>query len=266
MSEKLTYSYHGLSVNYYKSGSGTPLIILHGWGSSAKVMMPLAQNLSGLRTCYVLDLPGFGETPEPPNPWTINDYADLIASFIHERGFEKAGILAHSFGGRITLKLCARQEMKPKLDKILITGGAGMKPKRSMKFYFRKYFARFLKTPTVILPGHLREQALNRLRKTAIWKSLGSTDYRALDGVMRETFVKTVSEYLESLLPSIDNEVLLLWGTNDDATPLYQAERMEKGLKNAALVTIDHAGHYAFLDQPHKFKIIAEAFFKNETK
>jgi len=82
---------------------------------------------------------------------------------------------------------------------------------------------------------------------------------------MRETFVKTVTEYLDSSLPSISQDILLLWGKNDDATPLYQAKRMEKGLKNAALVTIDQAGHYAFLDQPQKFKIISEAFLKNHS-
>jgi len=81
---------------------------------------------------------------------------------------------------------------------------------------------------------------------------------------MRQTFVKSVTEHLDQLLPDIDNEILLLWGENDDATPLYQAERMEKGLKNSALVVIDHAGHYAFLDKPKRFAAIAEAFFNED--
>jgi len=78
-----------------------------------------------------------------------------------------------------------------------------------------------------------------------------------------EVFVKTVSEYLEPTLPHIAQEVLLLWGKNDDATPVYQAKRMEKGIKNAGLAVIDGAGHYAFLDRAHQFKIITETFFKS---
>ncbi|HKJ33123.1 MAG TPA: alpha/beta hydrolase, partial [Balneolales bacterium] len=242
-----------------------PLIILHGWGSSSKVMLPLAKSLSHMRTCYVIDLPGFGASPNPETSWDIDNYADLIFAFIHEIKLSKVDILAHSFGGRITLKLCAREESKDLIDQVLITGGAGMKPKRSLSFYIKKYVAKSLKAPFVILPGSLREKALGQLRQTALWKSLGSSDYQKLQGVMRETFVKTVTEYLESSLPSISQDILLLWGENDDATPLYQAKRLEKGLKNAALVTIDHAGHYAFLDQPQKFKIISEAFLKNHS-
>ena len=80
---------------------------------------------------------------------------------------------------------------------------------------------------------------------------------------MRETFVKTVSEHLESCLPEIQHEVLLLWGKEDPATPWYQAERMERGLKNGALVGIDGAGHYAFLDQPDRFVRIVRAFYQD---
>ncbi len=79
---------------------------------------------------------------------------------------------------------------------------------------------------------------------------------------MRETFVKSVTEHLDNCLPHIPHEVLLLWGRNDEATPLYQGQRMEKGIKNAALVTIDNADHYAFLDRPKHFASIARAFFE----
>jgi pimeloyl-ACP methyl ester carboxylesterase len=210
----------------------------------------------------VLDLPGFGDSPDPLRAWSIDDYADAVQAFIESLEEEKVDVLVHSFGGRIILKLCARDFGKKHIDKVLITGGAGMKPKRSIKFYIKKYTAKILKAPFMILPGSLREKALNWLRSTTLWKGLGSSDYSALSGVMRETFVKSVTEYLESTLPDIPHEVLLLWGRNDDATPMYQGERIEKGIENAALVIIEDAGHYAFLDKPKEFARIAEAFYK----
>ena len=90
---------------------------------------------------------------------------------------------------------------------------------------------------------------------------MGSGEYNQLSGVMRETFVKSVTEYLEKCLPLISHDILLLWGRNDDATPVYQGERIEKGIKNSALVIIEDAGHYAFLDKPKQFTSIAEAYF-----
>lgn len=262
MAKSFTYSYHDLPIHYQKKGEGKPLIILHGWGSSGRVMMPVARQLAGIRTCYVLDLPGFGETPEPPRAWNIDDYTDMVEAFIRGNFNEPVDLLVHSFGGRITLKFCARPAGKEIIGKVLITGGAGMKPKRSFSYYWKKYMAKSLKAPFLLLPAEPRKKALAKLRNTKLWKSLGSSDYSKLSGVMRETFVKSVTEHLESCLPKIPHEVLLLWGTDDEATPLYQGKRMEKGMKNAALVKITNAGHYAFLDRPKHFASIAKAFFE----
>lgn len=137
-----------------------------------------------------------------------------------------------------------------------------MKPRRPLKYYYRVTMAKILKAPFIPLPESARERGFAWLRKTAVWKSLGSSDYAQLHGVMREVFVKTVREYLDHTLPEINHDVLLLWGEKDDAAPLYQAERMQKGIKNAALVTISNAGHYAFLDQPARFKAIMKSYLE----
>lgn len=257
-----TFTYKEQQIAYEVVGEGKALVILHGWGSSRRVMMPIAKSLSHLRSCYVLDLPGFGESGEPSEAWSVGDYADAVEAFISMLPEDHIDVLVHSFGGRIILKLLNRDKAKQIIQKVLITGGAGMKPRRSFKYYVRKYTAKILKAPFMILPGKLRDKALSWLRSTDLWKSLGSSDYSQLSGVMRETFVKSVTEYLEPCLPGIEHETLLLWGRNDEATPIYQAERIEKGIKNAALVVIEDAGHYAFLDKPKQFAAIAEAFFE----
>jgi pimeloyl-ACP methyl ester carboxylesterase len=233
-------------------GPSRPLIILHGWGASKKIMQPLARMLAFHHDCYVIDLAGFGESSEPPFAWKIDDYADSIQAWADHIGLLKFDLLAHSFGGRITLKLLTRPWSKEHVQNVLITGGAGMKPRRSASFYAKKYVAKILKAPF----------NLDWLRATSTWKSLGSSEYAVLSGVMRETFVHSVTEYLEPTLPKISHSVLLLWGENDDATPLYQAQRMEKGLAEAALVVMDGCGHYAFLDKPKQFVAIAEAYLK----
>lgn len=255
------YNYNDLSVATYTVGEGKPLILLHGWGSSSAVMMPLAQKLSAHRTCVLLDLPGFGETPEPPRAWAIADYADMVESFVKDAYPDReADFLVHSFGGRVLLKMLSRSDQSVSMGKIIITGGAGLKPRRSLAFHVKRLSAKLLKLPIQLVPPSRRDAAMNKLRKTSLWKSLGSSDYRQLSGVMRETFVKSVTEFFDDELHKIDEEMLLLWGKDDAATPIEQAKRLEKGLKNSALVEIDDAGHYAFLDQPPKFVAIARAY------
>lgn len=259
--EQLEAQVNNSKIIYYKVGEGEPLLILHGWGANAQTMRSVADALKDIRSCVLVDLPGFGNSPEPPKPWSVDDYTDAVIQLVAELGFKKIDLLVHSFGGRITLKLLSRKSLPFEVGKVLITGGAGMKPKRPLKYYLKSYTAKTLKAPFMILPGKLRDHSLQWLRTTPAWKALGSSDYQNLSEVMRITFVKTVTEYLESCLPKIDHEVFLLWGKNDDATPLYQAERMKEGLKNSTLISIENAGHYAFLDQPQQFKAIARAYF-----
>ncbi|MFO7847576.1 MAG: alpha/beta hydrolase [Balneolaceae bacterium] len=257
------FSYQSLDVTWYALGHGKPLIILHGWGSSSEVMMPLARRLTGIRKCVLVDLPGFGKTPEPGTSWTVSDYAGLIESFTIQTFPEKTpDILVHSFGNRILLKLLLDENTRLLFDKMVITGGAGLKPKRSWKFYYKTTLAKVLKAPALLLPPNLREKALGWIRQTALWKSLGSSDYQKLSGVMRETFVKSVNEHFDSRLGEIEHEMLLIWGVNDTATPLSAGKQFEKGIKNSALVTIENAGHYAFLDQPSTFAKITKAYLE----
>lgn len=255
------FSYQSLKVSWYSIGEGKPLIMLHGWGSRSEVMMPLAEQLAGIRTCYLIDLPGFGNSPEPPEPWTITDYAALIEAFIHQTiSGETPDIIVHSFGCRILLKLLTNERTNNLFDKIVVTGGAGLKPERSWKYYYKSTLAKLLKAPAYLLPHSLREKALQWIRTTSLWKSLGSSDYQKLSGVMRETFVKTVNEHFDDQLQTVQNEMLLLWGTDDSATPLTQGKRLERGIKNSALVELNQAGHYAFLDQPAAFARIVKAY------
>ena len=256
-----SYRYNDLDIAYFTVGNGKPLFILHGWGSSSAVMMPLAMNLAKHRRCVLIDLPGFGETPEPNSAWAVGDYADMVLALIQEMYPEKAiDILVHSFGGRILLKILSMSDTPVHIQKMIITGGAGLKPKRSFSYHVKRLTAKLLKMPVKLVIPSKRDAVMNRLRSTALWKSLGSSDYQSLSGVMRETFVKSVTEFFDTQLPAIDDEVLLLWGKDDTATPMDQAKRLEKGLKNSALVVIEDAGHYAFLDQPSQFTAIVRAY------
>ena len=262
MNKTCFFTYKSQQIAYEVIGRGKALIVLHGWGSSKRVMRPIAKSLGDIRSSYIIDFPGFGESNDPTEPWSIDDYAEAIEAFILKLPDEHVDVLVHSFGGRVVLKLLNRSKGKEVIQKVLITGGAGMKPKRSIKYYILKYTAKILKAPFTILPSLFRDKALLWLRNTNVWKSLGSADYSGLSGVMRETFVKTVTDHLENELSTIDHETLLLWGKNDGATPIYQAERIEAGIKNAALIIIDDASHYAFLDKPKQFAAIAKAFFE----
>ncbi|MFW6348507.1 MAG: alpha/beta fold hydrolase [Cyclonatronaceae bacterium] len=263
MIEEKQLDIDGCPVRLLKAGTEEPvLLFLHGWGCNASTMQSLAtESITAAYRCIFIDFPGFGKTPPPPKAWGIDEYADFTAALIRKLSPEKpVSVVAHSFGGRVLLKLLAAPQTAGLVEKVVITGGAGMRPRRGISYYYKTTLARMLKAPFALLAAPQREKAHQWLRSTAVWKSLGSSEYKSLEGVMQRVFVKTVREYLEPCLPEIEHEVLLIWGEEDEATPLYQGQRMEKGLENGYLVSLPDAGHYAFLDQPARFRAVMHAY------
>ena len=234
------------------------LLILHGWGCDATVYADLSERLSNGAQRYnvmIPELPGFGKTPEPPEAWGVSDYADYVFAFCEEaRLFDKTifesppVILAHSLGCRIATKLLAEQRISPL--KVIYTGAAGVKPKRTAGQRFR---TRLFKAKKFFLKPF--PKAVEKMRQ-----KYGSEDYRNASPIMRQTLVKIVNEDLTPLFSKIKQDVLLVWGENDDSTPIADARLMEELMPNAGLAIIKNAGHYAFLDQPELFVRILDSY------
>ena len=92
------------------------LLCLHGWGGSKESFADLRNALKDTDLEILTpDLPGFGSEPEPDRPWSVDDYADWVQHRINEqqetRNQQAIMLLGHSHGGRIALKLAARQSM-----------------------------------------------------------------------------------------------------------------------------------------------------------
>ena len=248
----------GVSINCEAAGQGPPLLLLHGWGGRIGSMQPVANGLLDLRTVYILDFPGFGESSAPPEPWSVTEYTECLAEFMAKAGIPKADIVSHSFGGRVTLLLAAT---RPELvGKIVITGGAGLKPRRSPGYYWRVYTYKLGKF--MLRHGWLTRLALAfgvDLKKRA--QSAGSEDYRSLSPEMKKTFVRVVNQDLRHCLPRIKSPTLLIWGERDSgASALWMGKAMEREIPDAGLVVFEGSGHFAYLEELPRFVAIVRNF------
>ena len=239
---------------------GPPVLLLHGWGSSARLMAPIAEALADRYRVFNVDLPGHGLTPPPPAPWGVAEHAALVAELIRTRIGRPVVLIGHSNGGRIGLYLASEPEGPELLRALVLISPSGMRPRRPWHYYLRATLARLLKAPFQVLPQPLREPALDWLRHTVVWKALGSSDYRRLEGVMREVFVRIVNTCVEDRLDRIRIPVLVFWGERDRAVGRTQMERLVQALPDAGLVVLKNAGHYGYLDDPDTF-IAATRYF-----
>jgi pimeloyl-ACP methyl ester carboxylesterase len=159
-------------------------------------------------------------------------------------------VVGHSNGGRIALYMASRPPFAARLDRLVLVGPSGITPRRSPSTRLKAGLAQALKAPLQALPGPLREPALDWLRHSLLWKALGSSDYNALAGVMRATFVRTVTHHLDDEVARITAPTLIFWGTRDAAVSRHQVETLADRIPDAGLVPLDGAGHYAHLDAP----------------
>jgi len=187
------------------------IIFLHGWGLDKNCFSDLAALLPNHEK-ILFDLPGFGQTELPKRPWGTSGYSQYIVSRLSPRN--KYVFIGYSFGGRIAIKIAASY---PELvNKIVLIASAGLRKKFNFKRFFRKIF------------------------------KINSQDYQNA-GALKPILSKIVREDLSQDLKKIKCPALLLWGENDNQTPLWAAKKMAKLLPNNKLVVLLGIDHYNIL-------------------
>jgi pimeloyl-ACP methyl ester carboxylesterase len=234
----------GIRTAHTTIGDGKPVLMLHGWGANSGLIWPLAEKLAPLGyRCYVPDMPGFGQTPAPPAAWSVHDYVKWTIAYLDDNQLDEIYLFGHSFGGRLGLVLGA--EYSDRLIKMVLADSAGVSspPSSAGQLRLRLYRAALNTLQAIGLKPqaeHLRTWYNNRY---------GSADYKAVTGVMRETFVKVVNEDLLPYAARVKLSTLLFWGSADTDTPLWQGQLLEKTIPDAGLVVWEGAGHYSYLER-----------------
>ncbi|MCQ2603105.1 MAG: alpha/beta hydrolase [Clostridia bacterium] len=225
-------------------GQGENIVFLHGWGGNASAFLFVANKLKDRFRCTVFDMYGFGATPEPDVPLTVNDYATGVYNQLKNDGVENCIIVGHSFGGRVAIEIAAYH---PEFVKSLVlVDSAGIKPKRGLKYYVKVFTHKIL-------------------RKFGFSGLKGSKDYQMLSPTMKKTFINVVNYDQTPILKNIVCPTAIFWGRQDKVTPLYMAKTLHKGIKDSEIFYLD-GGHFAYIQDERTFFAVLSAFLKNTTR
>lgn len=251
-----TIDIDGVRIHFRDSGEENlpAIVIMHGWGCTLDTVKTVEDLFRGKMRTVNVDLPGHGLSSEPPEVWGIEQYTSAIEKLIGKLGLSRPSLAGHSFGGRISILLSSRNEV----EKVLLIDSAGVKPKRSFSYYRKVYTFKAMKHLLTLFLGKKRGgEAIERMRGRK-----GSADYRNSSPRMRAIMSRCVNEDLRPVMPSIKAPTLLIWGEEDTATPLSDAETMKRLIPDSGLVSFPGCGHYSFLDNPFGFKAAVESFFQ----
>ena len=220
-------------------------MFLHGYLSSKECFTSQIKYFSKFYRVTAFDFIGFGQSSPLTEPWAVGDYAAHAARLLSALGVRRgARLIAHSFGGRVALKLLSQDA--PLFKKAVLAGCAGIPPRRGFSY-------------------HCRVRAYRAVKKFAprfAERKFGSAEYRTLSPVMRESFKKIVNEDLTPCLCKIRAEVLYVFGEKDAQTPLEMAEKLTTRTKGSALVVMPACGHFCFAEDPARFNAVAREFFR----
>jgi len=254
------FEYNGINLYYEKHGNGKEnLVILPGWGNTRESFSRFIHTLEDYYTIYIVDYPGFGNSPFPNKDLTIYDYSNLIYELIKELNLENPILIGHSFGGRIITTLLGYYNYH--FSNIILINSAGIKPKRTISKRLKNLYYKLMQKIGNILPKKVKVKWKNYL-----FNKFASTDYKNLSDNMKTTFKNVINEDLKPYLDKIITRTLLIWGNKDTDTPIKDAYIMNKLIKDSELIILKDATHFSYLENPNLINKILFEQLKDEIK
>ena len=251
---------NGLVLAYERTGSGPPLVLVHGAAADGRMWQPQLDRLADEFTVVAWDEPGAGRSSDAPPSFGLEDYAQCLAELIETLELAPAHVAGLSWGGTVALELY-RNHPELVTGLILADTYAGWKGSLPAE----EVAAR--------IEGVRQAVAAGREEFDPTLPGLFAGDPPAgfvplLEAIARDVRPQSMSTALEvmsqadqrDVLPEISVPTLLIWGELDARSPLYVADQFEQAIPGAHLVVIPGAGHVSNLERPAEFNRAVREF------
>jgi pimeloyl-ACP methyl ester carboxylesterase len=259
----------GMSVHYRDEGAGSPVLLVHGTGSSLQTWDAWASALSSHHRVVRLDLPAFGLTgPQPQGDYRIGTYVDLLDHFASRLGLSRFALAGNSLGGEIAWRFAAAHPEELSALVLVDAGGYPRTGKRPLVF-------RIGGMPVLsTLIGHLDPRVL--VDRTVhlcygdpslVTPELVERYYElSLRPGNRAAFGARTSLPFEdhtAALHDLHVPALILWGAKDALIPVAFARRFADDIAGASLRIYDGLGHVPMEEDGPRTVADVEAFLSN---
>jgi len=277
-----------LRVHHMHGGRSTPVVFIHGLGSSG--YMEWRRNLESVASrhrVYAPDLPGYGRTDKPRVRYTVPYFARFIRRYIKERGLRSAALVGASLGGRVALEVALEESRLVRKLVLVNTLGLGRPRVRVVQAAYG-----LVTIPRVgeAVMGFARDALTwaprTMVRRFAARYSGASADLTqtlddgylsdlremyAIDGY-RSAYLSTIRSLVNPRalfgghhdvtrrLNELKIPVQLIWGADDPLFPLAHAERAQSLIGRATLAVIGGAGHTPQAERPEEFNRVLHRF------
>jgi 3-oxoadipate enol-lactonase len=247
---------NGISIYYETKGTGTPLMLINGWGGNLDSWSDhMIELLSEKYQVIMMDNRGTGRSDKPDIPYTMNMMAADAYELLRALGIEKAHVMGFSMGGAITQTFGVNY---PDMAKSLVVCGASAGGEHSISSdpQVRMDLALIanplpemterdvtIKLLYLLYSKDYVEENLEALVKDETYSDYPTPSFALMN---QSHAIGTLDTYRH--LPEMKMPVLVLTGEADALVPAMNSEKIAAKIPNSQLVMIPGCGH-GFLKQ-----------------
>ncbi len=254
-----------MRLNHHRSGTGAPLVLIHGIGSRWQIWEPILARVAAERDLVALDLPGFGRSPMPPpgTPPGVPSLATLVDEFLtDELGLERPHVAGNSLGGWIALELARR-------------GRASSATALSPAGFARGPDSAYARANLwlAVRAARALEKRADRLTRPVLGRRiLFGTFVARPERIAPQDAAESLralaqAPWFDDMLPAVVADrfrggeemrvpVTIAWGEKDRLLLPRQARRAARGLPSARMLTLTGCGHVPTYDDPEQIATV----------
>ncbi len=245
-------SVDGVDVRYRESGTGPAVVLLHGYGASADSWGPVQPHLARSHRVIAVDLKGFGYTSRPEGDYSPAAQAELVWKVLDKLGVTDVAIVGHSWGSSVALAMAVAHpertrrvalyaayvydEQVPSFLRWSQKSGLG-------EVLFSLFYKERIEDRATLAYYDERWVTQPRVDRVEADLDLPGTTAAALATARGHHFAA-----LHESLKSFRKPVLLLWGEDDEVTPVKFGVQLERELTDAKLITYSRCGHIPMVE------------------
>ena len=242
----------GIHVRYREVGSGPAVVMIHGYGASLESWAAVAPTVGAHHRVIALDLKGFGWTSRPDGDYSPAAQAELIWHVLDKLGVDDVAIVGHSWGTSVALSMAVAH---PERTRRVALYDAYVYDDQVPSFFrwaqhsgigellFGLFYDERIEDRAPL--AFYDERWVTQARVDRVDRDLDrpGTTAAALAVVRGHHFAD-----LHKKLVGFAKPVLLLWGAQDQVTPIGYAHRLVNELANAKLDVYEHCGHIPMVE------------------
>lgn len=251
---------NGIRIAYQRAGSGPSLVLLHGFISDSRVWQPQIDDLSRDFDVIAWDCPGCGRSSDPPEEFSMAEFADCLAGLLDDADVSSAHLLGLSWGGTLIMEFHRRypERVRSAILAATYAGWTGSLGPEAAEERLKRSLAESEKPADEWIPQWVPEafssaaptELLNEY--SAIMSDFHPVGFRAMS--------RAVTPDFRDALSLIKAPSLLIWGDDDSRSPLSNAEMIRDHVPGTQLVLIPGAGHASSFEQPERFNTEVRGF------